>query len=71
MDTKKAFAMPEDYCPVMEETCPNGAESALECQERFFGDFNPLHNYRDYSILCCSYHRRSEAEARDDLPPLV
>ncbi len=71
MDTKRAFAMPEDYCPVMEDTCPNGTESAQACQKRFLGDFNPLHNYRDYSILCCAAHRRAGMAERDELPPLV
>ena len=62
MDVRKAYTMPDDFCPVMEETCPRGAESALKCQERFLSDFNPLHNWRDFSILQCACQRRTEVE---------
>lgn len=71
MDTEKAFNNPDIFCPVMEMECPQGEEPAKECQRRFHSDFNPLLNWRDMEIICCSYDRREEQQNLEDLPPLV
>jgi len=71
MDTSNTKGEPENYCPVMECECPQGKEAAQECQRRFYGDFNPLLNWNDMAIICCSYQRREELKNLDELPPLV
>lgn len=56
------------YCPAMNNLCPQGENKAGECRKRFEIDFDPIRNFRDFDILCCSYFRTSEI---DDTTPLV
>ena len=71
MDPKSAMKEFEKLCPVLELECPRGGESAAECHQRFEGDFNPMHSWRDLAILQCAAERQEQFRRMDELPPLV
>ncbi len=56
------------FCPVMSMLCPQGEEKAHECRTRYEEDFDPVRNFRDFDIYCCSYERTQQI---DEGAPIV
>ena len=71
MDTKSAYDPLSECCPMMDMECPRGSDSALDCQQRVDGDFNPLQNFRDLAIVNCAAERQAQMRRMNELPPLV
>jgi len=55
------------YCPVMDMLCPQAEEKAQECQMRFEADYDPIKNFRDFDIICCSHRRTEQVEENTPL----
>ncbi|MFZ0390865.1 MAG: hypothetical protein WAN36_10445 [Calditrichia bacterium] len=62
------FKEHKDFCPVMNLLCPQGEEKAMQCRMRFETDYDPVRNFRDFEIICCSHQRTREI---DDSSPIV
>ena len=56
----------DDLCPVREFPCPQGQDTAAECQEQFENDFNPMQNLHDFELLRCANERAREREAQQE-----
>ncbi len=41
-------------CPFMTEPCPQGDDSALECQHRVAQDFDPIERFNDFQVVYCA-----------------
>jgi hypothetical protein len=49
-----------EQCPIREFPCPRGTDTAIECQLRYQGDFNPMLNFHDFELLQCAAARAKE-----------
>lgn len=50
------------YCPVYDLLCPSGPDAAMECENRFKSDYNPLTSFRDSEIEHCAIYRMEQQE---------
>lgn len=52
----------KNYCPVYDIECPDGAEAANACDNRFAGNYNPLTSFRDADIEHCAIYRKEQQD---------
>ena len=62
----KVVKTKDDLCPVREFPCPQGQETAAECQEQYENDFNPMQNLHDFELLRCANDRAREREEKQE-----